>query len=293
MSRYGLLSDIKKIFTSTVINILALLRYKLGGGTFGLNTTEKRDKRIVVTLTTIPSRMGAVQISLDCLLRQSVKPDKVIVNLGQELFEGISLPNGFKILESRGVEIRYVPYLCPHSKYFYTMQDFPEDIVITFDDDVIYQKRVIEELMKSYKRHPRSVSCLRAHKMIFDEHHILLPYNQWEYETTCVDIQSTQIFSTGAGGVLYPPHVLNKDVFHSGLLSELCFRADDVWLKAMELLNHTSVVLASKDYRRLTLVRRSQRVALKKTNIRKAENDICIQNVFQHYGITYSDFQDQ
>lgn len=292
MSRYGLLSDIKKVFTSTAINVFAVLRYKFGSKNFGLNRTEKREKRIIVTLTTIPSRVYAVQISLDCMLRQTVKPDKIIVNIGIEKFEGIILPMAFQALEERGVEIRSVPYLCPHTKYFYTMQDFPDDIVITIDDDVIYKKTVIEELMKSYQRHPHAISCLRAHRMAFDDQGKVLPYNQWEYETTHEDVPSLQIFSTGAGGVLYPPHLLHEDLFRREVFTELCYRQDDIWLKAMEVLTRTPVVLASKEYRRLTLVKQSQKIALKKTNAHKGENDICLSKVFQHYGITYLDLVD-
>jgi hypothetical protein len=288
MSRYGLLSDVTKAVTSTAVNGYALFRYRLAGSGFGLNATEKRDRRIIVTLTTIPSRLQAVQISLDCMLRQTVKPDKIILNLGEELFEGVSLPPGFDELEERGVEIRYVPYLCPHTKYFYTMREHPDDIVITIDDDVIYRTTVIEELYESYRRHPSAVSCLRAHRMLFDENGTLLPYNGWEYETTWEDTPSMLIFSTGAGGVLYPPGSLHKDLFNSDVFTDLCYRADDVWLKAMELLNGTPVVLASKNYRRLTIVKGSQKIALKTANVGKAENDTCIQNVFNHYGLTSS-----
>lgn len=292
MSRYGLLSDIKKIFTSTIINIYAALRYKLWKKSFGLNNIEKRDKLIIVSLTTIPSRIWSVQISLDCILRQTVKPDKIILNLGQEVFEGVTLPKSFKNLEKRGVEIRYVSYLSPHSKYYYTMQDYPNDIIVTIDDDVIYKRTVINELLKSYQRHPNAVSCLRAHKMMFDRNFNLLPYNQWNYETIEENIPSMRIFSTGAGGVLYPPRSLYKDLFETKLIRELCFRTDDVWLKAMEVMNKTPVVLASKNYRRLTLVKRSQKYALKRTNTHKAENDVSIKNVFGYYEIKYEDLKD-
>lgn len=291
MSHYGLLSDIRKTFTKTAVNIFALARYKFGSQECGLNIAERRSRRIIVSLTTIPSRLGSVQISLDCILRQTVKPDRIILNLGRELFEGIPLPKGFRGLEKRGVEIRYVPYLCPHTKYFYTLQEFPDDIVITIDDDVIYRKTVIEALMACYRRHPSAVSCLRAHKMRFDAHRRLLPYKQWEYETTCTDTPSHLLFSTGAGGVLYPPHVLYKDLFNQELFRELCLRADDIWLKAMELLNDTPVVLASKDYRRMNLVQRSQKIALKRANLHRADNDTYIQNVFHYFGITDDSLQ--
>ena len=126
----------------------------------GLNTTEHRDKKIIVSLTSYPARINIVPYVIASILKQTMKPDKIILWLGIEKFPDKKLPKIFEKLKRCGVDIEFREDLGPHTKYFYAMKEYPEDLIITFDDDVIYHGYIIESLYKSYLLHPKCVCAL-------------------------------------------------------------------------------------------------------------------------------------
>lgn len=212
----------------------------------GLNKTEKREKKIVVSLTSYPARIDVVPATIGSLLRQTVKPDCIVLWLGEEKFPNQELPKIYEKLRECGVEIRFRQDLKSHTKYFYAIQEFPEDIIITVDDDLLYRETLIEELYSSYKKHPECVSALRVHKMRFNDDYTLKKYGEWYYEYSGeIGSISHQYFATGVGGVLYPPHVLHPEVTNLDVIRKCCHNHDDLWLKIMEVMNGTKVALAA------------------------------------------------
>lgn len=99
----------------------------------------------------------------------NIKPDLIILNLGEELFSNVVLPSIILKFKSADVIVRYVPDLKPHTKYYNSMQDYPDDIILTVDYDQIYPLDFIEKLYQSYLENPSAISCYRAHLMLFDE----------------------------------------------------------------------------------------------------------------------------
>lgn len=44
-----------------------------------------------------------------------------------------------------------------HGKYHYAMQDFPNSIIVTVDDDMIYPNDTIESLWNAHVKYPNCV----------------------------------------------------------------------------------------------------------------------------------------
>mgnify|MGYP000808865909 FL=1 len=102
-------------------------------------TVKKREQKIIVSLTSFPKRIDTLWITVETLLRQSMKPDEIILWLAEEQFNGIdSLPKALLEQQKRGLTIRFCDDLRSHKKYYYTMQEYPRDIVILVDDDMFY-----------------------------------------------------------------------------------------------------------------------------------------------------------
>jgi len=256
----------------------------------GINQ-EKRCRKIIISLTTIPSRIEYVPYVLGSMMRQTLKPDMIILNLGDELFSNVTLPAVIDKFESAGVTVRYVPDLKPHTKYYYTLREYPEDIIITIDDDQIYPPNFIEKLYQSYLKHPNAISCYRAHLMQFDENGDLLSYNKWTKEySEQINIPSMQLFATGIGGILYPPHCMHQEVLNKESLLTLSPIADDIWLKIMQVMNNCPVVVISP-FKQLIGVASSktQKDALWRSNVSLNKNDIQIQNVLNKYNKYFDD----
>ena len=210
---------------------------------YGLNRTEKRGKRIIVSLTSYPARLKNLHLCLKSLLLQTVKPDKIIVWFGSDT-KNVDLTQELLELEQYGLEYRFDENnnIKPHKKYYYAMQEFPDDIIITVDDDAVYPRKTVESLMESYKRHPNAVSARRVHKIVFGNDGQVAPYETWGKEYRKEKKESTLLMAVGVGGVLYPPHCLDDRAFDINKIQELCIGADDIWLKCMETLKGTKVV---------------------------------------------------
>ena len=52
--------------------------------TYGLNKIEKREKQIIISLTSYPARFENIHLCLKSLLMQTVKPDKIILWFGSD-----------------------------------------------------------------------------------------------------------------------------------------------------------------------------------------------------------------
>lgn len=245
--------------------------------------SERRERKIIISLTTIPSRIDVVWIVIERMFRQSVKPDAINLYLGEKEFEGKTLPRELKDLEERGLRIVFCEDLKPHTKYYYAMKEYSDDIIITVDDDIIYSLRLVEMLMKSYRKYPKAVSCMRAHEILFDNEKKVIPYNNWGNKVKGHMSPSMRLLATGVGGVLYPPHCMNSEVFEKEKLKELSFKADDIWLKIMQVINRTPVVKAQKGRGRLFIITSTQTVSLLSDNVNNSRNDEYLANLLKYY----------
>ena len=251
----------------------------------GLNTSESRDKKIIVSLTTIPSRIRYVPYVLGAMMRQTKKPDKIILNLGEELFTDVKLPFLIRLFENAGVDIVYNPDLKPHTKYYYTMKNYPQELVITVDDDILYPRDLIEVLYSSYLKHPNAVSCFRAHLMKFNLNGTLQSYLDWSMGySSIIDTPAMNLCCTAVGGVIYPPNCMHFELYSIDKLKALSYKADDIWLKFMQVMQNTPVVVV-RPYRGLITVasHQTQKIALCHSNVSENANDLQIQNVLKQY----------
>lgn len=197
---------------------------------------QKRDVKIIVSLTSYPKRINEVPYVVCSLFRQTMKPDEVLLNLSIEEFpnrEG-DLKNDLLRLRQYGLTVNWCHNIGPYKKLIPTLKKFPNDIVITVDDDVYYPPNLVETLYNGYLDNDNSVICLRARRIAHDCCQIL-PYTKWKVLENSPD-PSADILQTGVGGVLYPPDSLFKDVMKEEIFMGFCPMADDIWFWAMAVL---------------------------------------------------------
>ena len=241
-----------------------------------ISSPEEAD--YVVSLTTYPARVGNVWRVIEMAANQRGIQDKyaICLYLIKSEFEGIDLPAKIKELQARGLTVKFnEENLKCHNKYFYAFRDYPEKTIVTIDDDLQYNHHSISGLIKKNKEYPDCIIYNRGNRILKNE-----PYNNWPFveNLTC---PQHDVFPTGVGGVLYPPHCCNEFVTDMGVIKKTCLRADDLWLNFMSRLNHTKVVQSGLKSTYMVLPDTSQQTALWLVNndVIQVGNDVQINEI--------------
>lgn len=218
-------------------------------------------------------------------MRQTTKPDKIIVWLAKEQFENIELPESVVKMQSRGLEIEYVnDDLKSHKKYYYAMLKYPNDNIITADDDFYFDNYFIENLIVLHKKYPNCKATNRAHEITFNSTGEIDHYRKWKHNVTNIK-PSKLLLATGGAGTLYPPNSLHNDAFNVDLMKKLCFNADDIWLKIMSLKKNKYIVTNERYNKDFINVKNSQKTKLVDKNVFNNGNDIQLIELCKHYSL--------
>lgn len=253
-------------------------------------TTQKRTPQLIVSLTSFPQRMYDIHFCLYSLLNQSLKPDKLILRLAEEEFPNKEkdIPNTVLSFLEKGLEIKWCKNIKSYKKLIPALKEYPDAITVTADDDIYYPVDWLEKLYQSYQKNPEYIHCHRAHKILFDTNNTIMPYKNWQSETT-EHSPSLKIFCTTGGGVLYPPQCLYKDVLNEELFTKLAPNADDIWFWAMAVLQGTKIKVVDDNIKQLTYINPERELGLNNEitlcsqNCGNGQNDIQLANVLKQY----------
>ena len=237
-------------------------------------------KEVIVSLTSFPARINVVHQTIESLLNQSFCPDKVVLWLAPEQFPNkeADLPQNLLNLKYKGLVIDWYHDIKSYKKLIPALQKYPDAVIVTADDDIIYNKDWLNKLVSAYKQDDSIIWAHRAHRI--DEKH-LCEYDKWAF---CIDEKSGASFKnfcTTGGGVLYPPHCFYKDVCKEKLFIKLCPTGDDIWFWAMLVLNKNKIKLVNNPDRIINCIDGTQEDALWKINL--TNNDIQLCNIFKRY----------
>lgn len=261
----------------------ALINSTLHSIESGISTTQYiKGHQLVVSLTTYDKRLQEVFISIESIMQQTMKPNRIILWLSND-FKDTVLPLTLQKQVKRGLEIKYCKDIRSYKKLIPTLRLCPNDVVITIDDDVIYRFDMVENLVNAYIEDPHYIYCNRMHRMRIDnQNKTILPYSDWEWDIKDTNV-TTLNFPTGCGGILYPPLSLAKEVLDENVFMNICPLADDVWFKAMALLNNYQDRKVETQEDTYLLSEENQDIALSNFNVGQNANDTQIMGVFDKY----------
>lgn len=231
-------NEIKKTIIRQRYEHLALTSNELGirDESYGNN------KLLIVSLTTYGERAMTTYLSIESIMHQTLKPNKIILFLDQNEFTEKKLPLSIKRLQSRGLEVIYTEDTKSYKKLIPALKEYAENIIITIDDDVIYPPDMIERLYRQHINYPNDVICCHAHVISFDNEGNTIPYLNWPDVPANNGSRSKSLLPVGIGGILYPPHCFPKEVFNQEMIAKLSPTADDLWFKIMAILNGANCV---------------------------------------------------
>ncbi len=214
----------------------------------GSGVAQTAEREVVVALTSYDRRLETLDLAIKSVFMQSVRPNRIVLYLGKDC-DNVELPPQLTELEKYGLEIRRgCEDLKPHKKYFYALQEFPQSLVITIDDDCVYKEDFIETLIKGHKVFPNAVIARRVNRVEFDGNGQMLSYVEWTMEWKSSEITAaTSLVATGCGGILYPAYLFSREDFDLDMIRGIALSVDDLYLKLAELKKGIKTVYVPND----------------------------------------------
>jgi hypothetical protein len=242
------------------------------------------DEEIIISLTTTEQRLPKVHCAVESLLRQSFKPHRIILWVSEQLTEAVlSVP--LMRQQQRGLEVRFRRDLRSFTKLLYALQEHPSALVVTADDDTLYPRGWLRELHDSYRAGPVFIHCQQARWISSSAEGRLKPYLEWKSELPGQTGPAMRLLPLGVGGVLYSPGRLHSEVFNESVFLKICPKADDIWFKAMSLLNGVPCRKTTSEFQGYPTLRSAREDGLSRSNLINGVYDRQIRDVFECYDL--------
>ena len=211
---------------------------------------------VYVSLTSIYKNQDILLQTLISIVNQSEKPDKIFLYLSEDKY---LIDDGFKnkkitnnnlreyIQNNPLIRLEWIKNTGPYRKLLPILKEKWDDdcIIITIDDDTIYDNNLIENLVNDYNKH-KCVIGYRGFTPSFDK---IDNFNYYERLT----LQNLNLYNflTGKGGILYKPEFFHKTkdlVFNDKIYIDTCHTADDIWFYLMRILNNINCFLDNRKW---------------------------------------------
>lgn len=212
---------------------------------------------IYVSLTSIFKNQSVLLETLQSIIKQTRKPDKIFLYLSEDpsFFD-----NGFKnkkitntellkfINNNSIIKIKWGKEMGPYGKLLPILKEkWEEDcIIITLDDDTIYDENLIKNLVDDYNKH-KCLICYRGFTPL-SENLNNFDYLKRKEKTKKISLYN---FPTGKGGVLYKPDFFHKTknlIFNEKIYLNCCDKQDDIWFYLLRIINNINCYIDNKKW---------------------------------------------
>lgn len=198
----------------------------------GITSELYDNKKLIVSLTSYEKRINIVPLAVESLLRQTLKPNKIILWLSYEC----PINEILEKQKERGLEIMRCFDMKSYKKLIPTLNLYPDDIIITCDDDIIYNENTIKKLYNSYLKDKNAIHCCNCY---LPKDCCFLRFDKWWKN---YNKQHSFLMPTTGAGTLYPPNSLHSDVLDYKIALKLCPISDDIFIYVMCLMKKTNVI---------------------------------------------------
>ena len=206
--------------------------------------------KVVVTLTTIPSRIEYLAPTIASLLDQSVRVDEISLNIPRRSRKGHKyiLPKWF---EDVGVlKVHRVPKdLGPGTKILPTLKREQKDtIIIAVDDDNIYASTMIQRLVEEFEHYGKQraisnfgIRMSKPTKTPSDGFRYKFPF---KYDRIAKSFSGRREvdFLQGCSGFLVTKRMFPKQVHDMEAGPKEAINVDDMWLSGWLHMNHVPIM---------------------------------------------------
>jgi hypothetical protein len=245
------------------------------------------DSEVIVSLTTFGSRLDSVAYTIEAIGAGTARPRRMVLWLDDPQAY-TNRPPSLRRLEARGLDVRLTENLGPHTKYFPVLESAVTSglPVVTADDDILYPRSWLSDLLSAASEHPTVISCYRASVVALTaDRSGVASYSDWP---RCTDTEtSTARFATGVSGVYYPPTMLRELRRRGTAFVDTCLKADDIWLHWVALRAAIPVRQIAVKPRHFPLIPGTQDQTLMAGNVAQGRNDDYIAGLYDAEDIAH------
>lgn len=245
-------------------------------------------QQVIISLTSFPAAIPYAIQAIKSVLNGSVLPDKIVLYLTFSQFGNDGLPKDLTDLSALYpiFEIHnYDPDIRSYRKLIPALQDFPDAVIVTIDDDVSYHKHMLRDLLRLHQEIPNAILAHRAKRIKLNA-----PYRKWKkyrwYHFLIKRIHSCYCnIPTGVGGVLYPPHSLKPEMLHRELFMQIAPTTDDIWFWAAAVANGTPIIPIPFGKNKPKGLKKPRELSLKTINFKTGidRNAATLQNILKRF----------
>ncbi|PKQ46727.1 hypothetical protein [Confluentibacter flavum] len=183
---------------------------------------------VIISFTTIPSRIGKIKPMIESICNQTLKPDSIILWL-PKVYKRIQretiIPD---FIKNAPIKIKLCDDVGPFTKLYYSLKqewDNKETLIVTVDDDVYYPPKFLKTLLKYAKKYPDKAIGYRGRilKDKCDYSTSLKFFGSPSRKPLQVDI------ITGTWGAAYRVKFFDLDIFNDEIIKSN-FMVDDIWI---------------------------------------------------------------
>lgn len=195
---------------------------------------------VIVSLTSFPAAISYAVGAIRSILRGEVLPDKLVLYVTLADFAPGEMPRELLDLQESEprFEIRDYPRdIRSYRKLVPALKDFPDDVIVTVDDDVDYHPSMLRRLLELHAKYPDDIIAHRAKIILPSKPYRKWPKLRWYDFLIKSDRAGFNVIQTGVAGVLYPPHALKQEMIDPELFTCLAPTADDIYFWAAAVAN--------------------------------------------------------
>jgi len=183
---------------------------------------------VIVSVTSYPSRIRKAWFALETLMRQSVRPERLLLVLSTEEFPTKKLPSKIRSQVRRGLTVLWVRRKNrSYDKLLPTREAFPEATIVTFDDDKNFPSNLLRRLYGASLENPGCIVGGGGWEI-----HSSGPRPGVYYRENWRRLNASEtghnLLMPGGNGCLYPPAAPDPMVDNVVAAREICPTADDI-----------------------------------------------------------------
>lgn len=249
----------------------------------------KKKDNVTVSLTSHGKRVADfAPFAIYSIFHQTMLPNRIVLNINREKWTEDNLPELIKKLQIAGLEVNLCEDVGPHTKLLPALEKYPDDVIITVDDDVYYEDCLIADLLADFRQKNEPCVICRAGSVLAMQSNEILPYSHWQ-DAEKYAAKNSIISPHGYCGVLYAPHIFSDEVFNKSVYRQYCKNADDIWFSIIEIIEHIPVYMSSRPNSNMIYVDHSNEYvaqnsdALHFGNAEGGRNDEQLAALVEHY----------